>query len=112
MTNLTRRTALFGTAAAALTPALTNTPATAAAPPAGTQAPGWYRYKVGTHEVTVVTDGVARGKLMENFVTNVKDEEVKAALAAAHMDREIFNNTFTPVVVNTGGKLVLIDTGT
>ena len=27
------------------------------------------------------------------------------------MDREIFNNTYTPIVVNTGGKLVLIDTG-
>jgi len=60
----------------------------------------------------VVTDGVARGKLMQNFVTNVKEEEVKDALAAAHKDREIFDNTFTPVVLNTGGKLILIDTGT
>jgi hypothetical protein len=25
-----------------------------AAPPAGTQAPGWYRYKVGSFEITVV----------------------------------------------------------
>ena len=56
----------------------------AAAPPAGKQAPGFYRYKVGDIEVTVVTDGVARGKLPENFVTNVKEEEVKDALAAAH----------------------------
>ena len=71
-----------------------------------------HRYKIGDIEVTVVTDGVARGKLMQNFVTNVKEEEVKDALAAAHKDREIFDNTFTPVVLNTGGKLVLIDTGT
>jgi glyoxylase-like metal-dependent hydrolase (beta-lactamase superfamily II) len=41
---------------------------------------------------------------MQNFVTNVKEEEVKDALAAAHKDREIFDNTFTPVVLNTGGK--------
>ena len=27
------------------------------------------------------------------------------------MDREPFNNTFTPILVNTGSKLVLIDTG-
>ena len=49
---------------------------------------GFYRYKVGDIEVTVVTDGVNRFKLPDNFVTNVKPEEVKDALAAAHIDRE------------------------
>lgn len=112
MMNLTRRTALFGATATAVIPALSTTSAQAAAPISGKQAPGFYRYKVGDIEVTVVTDGVARGKLMQNFVTNAKEEEVKDALAAAHKDREIFDNTFTPVVLNTGGKLVLIDTGT
>jgi len=110
--NLTRRAALFGATATAVIPALETTSAHAAAPAAGKQAPGFYRYKIGDIEVTVVTDGVARGKLMQNFVTNVKEEEVKDALAAAHKDREIFDNTFTPVVLNTGGKLILIDTGT
>ena len=110
MTHLTRRSALLATAAAAITPTLAP-PVWAAAPPAGKQAPGFYRYKVGDIEVNVITDGVIRGKLLENFVTNVKAEQVKDALAAAHYDREIFNNTFTPVVLNTGGKLVLIDTG-
>ena len=33
---------------------------------------GFYRYKVGDIEVTVVTDGVNRFKLPDNFVTNVK----------------------------------------
>jgi len=112
MMNLTRRAALFGATATAVIPALATTSAHAAAPAAGKQAPGFYRYKIGDIEVTVVTDGVARGKLMQNFVTNVKEEEVKDALAAAHKDREIFDNTFTPVVLNTGGKLILIDTGT
>jgi glyoxylase-like metal-dependent hydrolase (beta-lactamase superfamily II) len=59
----------------------------------------------------VVTDGVNRLKLPDTFVTNVKVDEVKAALAAAHMDREIFNNTYTPIVINTGSKLVVVDTG-
>ena len=39
-------------------------PRAAAAPLVGKQAPGFYRYKVGDIEVTVVTDGVARGKLL------------------------------------------------
>jgi hypothetical protein len=33
--------------------------------------------------------------------------KVKAALAAAHLEREIFGNTFTPIVLNTGGKRIL-----
>jgi glyoxylase-like metal-dependent hydrolase (beta-lactamase superfamily II) len=111
MTEFSRRAVLLGSAAVALAPAITSMPARAAAPPAGKQAPGFYRYKVGEFEVTVVTDGVNRFKLPDNFVTNVKADEVKNALAAAHFDREIFNNTYTPVVINTGSKLVLVDTG-
>src|SRR6185295_18448706 len=110
MIQLTRRSLLASSAAAGAVLSFAL-PAHAAAPAAGKQAPGFYRYKVGDIEVTVVTDGVIRGKLADNFVTNVKVEEVKAALAAAHLSPDIFNNTFTPVVLNTGGKLVLIDTG-
>ena len=44
--------------------------AQAAAPPAGKQAPGLYRYKVGSHEVTVVTDGASSLPLPDSFVTN------------------------------------------
>src|SRR5262245_23415407 len=50
MTQLTRRGVLAGAAAAtALTPFAAN-PVRAAAPFAGKQAPGWYRYKVGNIE--------------------------------------------------------------
>ena len=86
MTELTRRTLLTGTAAAtavAALPLTTGRPAHAAAPPAGTQAPGWYRYKVGSFEITVVTDGGNRVKLPDNIVANAKREEVNATLAAA-----------------------------
>jgi glyoxylase-like metal-dependent hydrolase (beta-lactamase superfamily II) len=111
MTELTRRSTLLGTGVAAFAAATATMPARAAAPAAGKQAPGFYRYKVGDIEVNVITDGVARAPLADNFVTNAKPEEVKEALAAAHYDREIFNNTFTPIVLNNGGKLTLIDTG-
>src|SRR5436305_8376964 len=112
MTDLTRRNLLSGTAAATAALSLgMPTLSRAAALPVGKQAPGFYRYKVGDIEVNVITDGVVRAKLADNFVTNAKPEEVKDALAAAHYDRDIFNNTFTPVVLNSGGKLTLIDTG-
>ena len=55
MIQLTRRSLLTGAAAAtAIAPLAASLPARAAAPPAGAQAPGWYRYKVGSFEVTVV----------------------------------------------------------
>ena len=52
--------------------------AQAAAPLTGQQAPGWYRYKVGSIEVTVATDGVNRFRLPDTFVTNQSRDEVNA----------------------------------
>ena len=69
-------------------------PARAAAPPAGKQAAGIYRYKVGTHEITVVTDGVNAGPLPDTLVTNVKKDDVQAMLAASYMDP---NDVLQPV---------------
>src|SRR5262245_66072774 len=111
MTELTRRTLLAGAAAAAAAPLAASAPAHAAAPLAGTQAPGWYRYKVGSFEVTVVADGVNRFKMPDDIVANVKREEVNAALVAAPGEPDVFVTPYNPIVVNTGQKLVVIDTG-
>src|SRR5262249_31453565 len=40
-----------------------------------------------------------------------KREDVNAALAAAHLQPDIFVTPYNPIVVNTGQKLVVIDTG-
>src|SRR5436305_7601482 len=114
MIALSRRTVLAGAAAAIWGAAAVavSSSARAAAPPAGRQAPGWYRYKVGNFEITVVTDGVNRFKLPDDLVRNVKKEEVNAALLALHMEPDVFIGPYNPIVVNTGQNLVLIDTGT
>ncbi len=115
MTEFTRRSALSGAAAlsaAAFGAGSGSSPAAAAAPPTGKQAPGYYRYKVGTHEVTVVTDGANVMALPENFVLNAKKDEVNAALEAAHLEKDKLAIPYSPLVVNTGSKLVVIDTGT
>src|SRR5262245_5722024 len=112
MTKLTQRTLLAGAAATASAPLAASAPAHAAAPLAGTQAPGWYRYKVGSFEVTVVTDGVNRFKLPDDMVTNVPKEQVGAALVAHHIEPGMYVTPYNPIVVNTGQKLVVIDTGT
>jgi glyoxylase-like metal-dependent hydrolase (beta-lactamase superfamily II) len=84
----------------------------AAAPAAGKQAAGFYRYKVGDIEVTVVTDGANRLPITDAFVVNVKKEDVNAALVAAFMEPGVFVGPYNPIVLNTGGKLALVDTGT
>jgi len=112
MTQLTRRSALLGTAAAALAPALASMPARAAAPAIGKQNAGFYRYKVGTHEVTVVTDGANRFRFPDAFVVNKNRDEVNAAWAALYGEKDQMVVPYSPIVVNTGSKLVVIDTGT
>lgn len=111
MTDLTRRSALGLAAAVAATPLLPATVASAAAPAAGKQVPGVYRYKVGDFEVTVINDGGRVGPLADNFVRNASKDQVNAALEAAFMEKDKLPIQFNPVVVNTGSKLIAIDTG-
>src|SRR3954468_24482561 len=91
MTGLSRRHVLAGAAAASAATALTplaNLPASAAAPLATTQAPGWYRYNVGSYQITAATDGKRSFKIPDTFVLNVKKDQVNEALLAAHMENE------------------------
>jgi glyoxylase-like metal-dependent hydrolase (beta-lactamase superfamily II) len=115
MSKMNRRTLLAGTAAAAgtavLGPIAAVEPARASAPLAGKQAPGFYRYKLGSYEITTVTDGAITFPLGDTFVINAKKDEVNDALEAAFMPRDRMTIVFNPVVVNTGSKLILIDTG-
>src|ERR1700754_2090251 len=111
MTQLTRRDVFAATAVTGLAAAL-PTQGQAAAPPAGKQAPGFYRYKVGTIEITVVTDGANRFPIPDNFVGNASKEQVNAALVAAFMEPGFFTGPYNPIVINTGSKLAVVDTGT
>ncbi len=113
MTQLTRRHLLGGAAAAAatvLTP-FSITKSHAAAPPIGKQAPSFYRTKLGDFEVTVVNDGARVAPIPNGFVRNVSQDQVIATAEAAFMPKGQLVAPFNPVVVNTGSKLVLLDTG-
>ena len=115
MRQITRRDALTGaaaiTAAGTLASSGVSDVAQAAAPLAGKQNSGWYRYKVGEFEITVVTDGVNFGPLPDIYVQNVPKNDVNAALAAMHYAPDKTSNWYNPIVVNTGSKLVAIDAG-
>jgi hypothetical protein len=109
MNNLTRRNLLAGAAGATAATVLPfEMPVKAATPPAGKQAPGWYRYKIGTIEIPVATDGVARFKMAEDHVTNIKLDAVNAALAEVFMEKDMMTTPYNPIAVNTGSKLAVI----
>jgi glyoxylase-like metal-dependent hydrolase (beta-lactamase superfamily II) len=111
MLHITRRHLFAGAAAvgaaAALPDAMPN--ARAAAPAA--KGTGVYRYKVGDYEIVQLMDGARTFPMPDQFVANVsKDEAIKAA-AAAYMPDGKVTIPFSPMLINTGSKLVLIDTG-
>src|SRR5947207_376458 len=112
MIQLSRRELLAGTAAttAALSLGMPSQ-LRAAAPATGKQAPGVYRYKVGDFEVTQIADGARTFPMPDTFVVNQKKEEALAAAEAAYMPKGHVTIPFNPMVINTGSKLVVIDTG-
>src|SRR5712691_504656 len=111
MTKLTRRAVLAGATAAALSPLAASRTLHAAAPAAGKQAPGFYRYKVGQFECISVNDGARTFPMPEGFVRNVPKDQALAAAEASYMPKGMVTVPFNPQLINTGSKLVLIDTG-
>lgn len=80
-------------------------------PAAGKQVPSAYRYKVGKVEVTAIADGMRTFPLPPGFVRNQPQEAVKAALKAAFLDEAQLSIPFNVLLLNIGGRLVLVDTG-
>ena len=110
MPNVTRRTLLAGSASAAFSAGAY--PAAAAAPFAGKQTPGIYRYRIGAFELTALYDGIWYRPITDKFIRNAPFAEVESALADAFMPVDELATPFTTLIVNTGKKVVLLDTGT
>jgi glyoxylase-like metal-dependent hydrolase (beta-lactamase superfamily II) len=79
------------------------------APLAGGQAPGWFRMKLGDFEVTALSDGTM-ALPVEKLLTNTTAAKVEAALAKAYLKTPV-ETSVNAFLINTGAKLVLIDTG-
>lgn len=88
-----------------------SAPAEAKAPIAGAKAPSFYRFKLGEFEITALHDGEFARPLDASFVRNAPLEDVQKTLADNFLPTDKLTLTFTALLVNTGSKLVLIDTG-
>jgi glyoxylase-like metal-dependent hydrolase (beta-lactamase superfamily II) len=89
--------------------ALPPAPAAAAAALARTQAPGYYRMMLGDFEVTVLNDGFI--DLPVDQLLKQPPAKTQAAVARQFLAIPL-ETSVNGFLVNTGSKLVLIDTGT
>jgi len=109
MHEVSRRLFLTASALAGATFAM---PSSAAVRFAGVQGPGVYRFKLGDFQVSALFDGVWYLPIDDKLVRNASGTEVNQALAAAFLPPNILPISFTALLVNTGTKVILIDTGT
>ncbi len=111
MSDISRRTLLAGSTAAAGALSLAPSFIEAFFSHAMAQAAGFNHYKVGSLEITGIADGANTFPLPDRFVVNQPKEEVSKALKAAGLDGEKLTVPFNPAVVKSGNRIVVIDTG-
>lgn len=83
-------------------------PAVASAPMAKTPAPGWSRIMLGQFEVTPLSDGTVDLPVDKLLAQDPK--KTQATLARVHL-KPMLETSDNAYLINTGSKLVLIDTG-
>lgn len=106
----TRRRFVFGAAAAAVGLAF---PAIAKAPMTNAPAPGFYRFKLGAFEATVVSDGpLSLGAPSDGLFKGVSRDEMTRLLENGFRASDNVALDQNTLVINTGNNLVLFDTGT
>jgi glyoxylase-like metal-dependent hydrolase (beta-lactamase superfamily II) len=90
---------------------ITAAPSTqGAAPMAETQAAGFYRMQLGDFEITALNDGVVAYSTTQVLPT-ATPQQIKKGLAENGLTDPV-GMSYNAFLVNTGSKLVLIDTGT
>ena len=84
-----------------------------AAAPAASQAPGFYRFKVGSFTATTVWDGFAiRQNPGTGWVTNADTAAVEGALRDASLSTERLANPYIVTFLETPAGLTMFDSGT
>lgn len=81
----------------------------AAPPMAGGQAPGWFRMKLGSFEVTALNDGIFKlpvDRLLQTPDTSLVQRRLQAAYLGLPLETSV--NAY---LIHTGEKLVLVDAG-
>lgn len=102
------RTALFSAIALVAGVTVSSAPAYAAAPMVKTPAPGFFRIMLGDFEVTALSDGTVDLDALK--ILHQKADKTQKALDAAFIKSPV-ETSVNAYLINTGTKLVLVDTG-
>ncbi len=73
---------------------------------------GHYSYKIGDIEIISIYDGVWQNDGFDAISPGVPGDDIKAALKKANLTTDYVPIEFAYTVVKTGGKTILLDTGT
>lgn len=112
MFELSRRTFVFSSALAAaygITGKFAVPVAFAQTPPA--PARSFYKYKVGSVEITALYDGIWMKPHDPAFIKNASVEETKEALGKAGLATDYMPIPLTVAVLTIGGKHIMVDSG-
>lgn len=112
MYEITRREAVLGAAGALATFGVASKVAFVHPAMAQGTEPAFKSIKIGDIEVISLYDGMWEKPHDEGFIKGVSVDQTKASLKQAGLTDAFVPVTFTMLVVKTGGKTVLIDTGT
>lgn len=70
-----------------------------------------HRFVLGEIEITSILDGAFPMSISPPFLLEESDDDVEAIAKAANLPVDKLENSFVPVLINTGDALILIDTG-
>ena len=68
-------------------------------------------YQVGDIRVSVVSDGAIAVPVTDALMLNASGDDIRRALRDADLPDDRLATTFAPIIVETGGKRILVDTG-
>jgi hypothetical protein len=106
---LSRRSVMIGAGASIAAGALGLVqPSLGAAPPLGTQAPAWHRFKLGDAECTIVSDGPLSLGEPSGVFKGAPGEELEALLVRNFYPPKVITAEQNVLVINIGGRLILI----
>ena len=72
---------------------------------------GFYKYSIGSIEVTAIYDGIWRKPHDPTFIKNATIEQTKQALANAGLVTDFMPIPLTVVVLKVGDRLIMMDAG-
>jgi glyoxylase-like metal-dependent hydrolase (beta-lactamase superfamily II) len=115
ITSMNRRAFVTALAAGAVSTAGTSAfdirRSLAKEPMRGDRAAAWYRFKIGDMEATVVSDGFCGPFALGSLYPKVPKEDVDAFAKSEFLSPETFVVQENCLVLNSGDRLALIDTG-